>query len=97
MVRLAAADDLRKAGFTVVEASNTGEAFVLLRAFPEIAVVVTDLKARGSMNGQAVVSWLGREMPHIKVLLAADAGMSGRTPSSSTSHLIARIQALFAP
>jgi CheY-like chemotaxis protein len=97
MVRLTAADDLRKSGFTVVEASNTGEALVLLRALPEVAVVVTDIKARGSMNGLSVVSWLGREMPHIKVLLAADDGVPGPTPSSSTSHVIARIRALFAP
>ena len=91
--RTSAADQLRAADFTVLEAANSGEALVLLRAFPNIALVVTDLHSSGSMNGAAIAEWLNREMPHIKVLLAPG---SDRSDAAPMVQLIARIRALLA-
>ena len=85
VLRLSASDAIRGAGFRVVEAGNSGEAFILLKAYPDIAIVVTDLERTGSMNGRAVAEWLGREMPHVKVVLA-EAG--------SPREIVERIQKL---
>jgi len=69
--RICAADQLRAAGFRVLEARDGGEASVLLMAYSDVDLVVTDLQSSGSSNGLAISQWLAREQPHIPVLHGA--------------------------
>jgi CheY-like chemotaxis protein len=81
LARLDAADDLRTAGFRVLEASNGGEAFLFLAGYPDIAIVVADLRSPGSANGAAIIQWLAQKRPHLPVVLG-------------TQDLIDRVRAL---
>lgn len=84
LARLNAADQVRAAGFRVLEASDGAEAFLLLTGYWDVAVVVADLRAAGSANGSGIAQWLARECPHIPVLLG-------------TLDLVDRIRALQEP
>jgi CheY-like chemotaxis protein len=52
LVRMFMADFLDEAGFKVFEAVNADEALTVLKARPDVLVVVTDIEMpAGSMNG----------------------------------------------
>jgi CheY-like chemotaxis protein len=52
LVRMFMADFLDEAGFKVFEAVNADEALTVLKARPDVQVVVTDIEMpAGSMNG----------------------------------------------
>jgi CheY-like chemotaxis protein len=51
LIRMHAAETIEDAGFEVVEASNADEAVTILEARLDIAVVFTDIRMPGSMDG----------------------------------------------
>ena len=65
------AQELRAAGFHVLEARDGGEASVLLMGYDAVALVVADLRSPGSSNGMAISEWLARDKPNIIVLMGA--------------------------
>lgn len=68
MLRLIAVEMLEDAGFTVLQAGDGVEALALLKANPDIALLVSDIKMP-RMDGYALVL-AGREFkPELKVLL----------------------------
>lgn len=78
LIRLSMADDLRHAGYTVVEASNVDEALSVLSTTPDITLVVTDIRMPGRFDGLDLANWIRRHAPAIKVAIASantEAGM----------------------
>jgi CheY-like chemotaxis protein len=78
LIRLSMADDLRNAGFLVIEASNAEEALSVLTATPGISLVVTDIRMPGRLDGLQLAHWIRRYAPSIKVAIASatvEAGM----------------------
>lgn len=71
LLRLAVADNLRDAGFTVFEASNADEAGEVLRSLKSIDLVFTDVHMPGSMDGEALARWIKSERPDLKVLVTS--------------------------
>ena len=71
LIRLAMADDLRRAGFTVIEASNAEEALSVLSATPDISLIVTDIRMPGRIDGLGLANWVRRHAPRIKVAIAS--------------------------
>ena len=68
MLRLIAVEMLEDAGFTVFQAADGVEALALLKANPDIALLVSDIKMP-RMDGYTLVQ-AGRELkPELKVLL----------------------------
>ena len=68
MLRIIAVEMLEDAGFTVFQAADGEEALALLKANPEISLLVSDIKMP-RMDGYALVQ-AGREFrPELKVLL----------------------------
>lgn len=53
-VRMGAADLVIEAGFEAMEAANAIDALALLEAFPEIAIVFTDIEMAGVFDGLAL-------------------------------------------
>lgn len=92
MLRVITVEMLEDAGFTVFAAGDGIEALELLKAHPEIRLLVSDIKMP-RMDGYALVE-AGLELkPDLKVLLMT--GYAGEPPS----HLIkaADIQVLHKP
>jgi len=71
LIRLAMADDLRRSGFNVIEASNAEEALSVLSTTPDIALVVTDIRMPGRIDGLALANWVRRHAPRVKVAVAS--------------------------
>ena len=79
LVRTAVADYLRECGYTVLEATNVGEAVALLLASADIRVVMVDVGAPDVLDGFALVQWIRRERPDIKVVMTAGIVRTART------------------
>lgn len=71
MVRLMIADDLRDAGFVVIEAANADEALTVLRSSTAVDVLLTDIRMPGAMDGLALAAAAREGWPHLKVVVAS--------------------------
>ena len=65
------ADDLRDAGFDVLEASNADEAIVLLNANPHVRVVFTDIDMPGSMDGLKLSAVIRDRWPPVRIIVTS--------------------------
>ena len=71
LVRMMIADELRNAGYTVLEASNADEALEVLRHTSKVALVFTDLRMPGSMDGMKFAGFVRSEHPVLKIVLTS--------------------------
>ncbi|MDP1961038.1 MAG: response regulator [Reyranella sp.] len=77
LVRLVVAEQLRQAGFDVIEARTADEAIRLLGAPLPIDLVFSDIHLPGSsLDGFGLARWITDKRPETKVLLT-----SGQVPS----------------
>ncbi len=65
------ADELRDAGFTVIEASNADQAIRQLEAHPEIGILFTDVNMPGSMDGLRLSMAVRDRWPPVKIILTS--------------------------
>jgi CheY-like chemotaxis protein len=70
LLRLMTADQLREAGYTVIEAANANEAAEVLRTTP-VGLVISDIRMPGSMDGAGLARLVRSEYPAIKILLTS--------------------------
>ena len=64
------ADHLRNAGFfQVLEAASGDVAVALLRAHPEVNLVVTETQLQGSLNGLQLAAWIRANRQDVKVIV----------------------------
>lgn len=71
LIRLHLAEELREAGYTVVEAADAQEAMTLLTSIDEIALVLTDIRMPGSLSGTDLARWVRAEFPETKIVLVS--------------------------
>lgn len=71
ILRTTLAFEMRDAGYSVREASNTDEAEQILSAGAPIDVVVTDIEMPGPRDGLALAKSVRAFRPHIKVIVAS--------------------------
>jgi len=90
MLRILVVEMLENAGFKVFEAGDGVEALDLLRANPDIALLVSDIKMP-RMDGYALVEAGLRFKPGLKVLLMT--GYAQEPPP----HLVKAVQILHKP
>ncbi|QKC82574.1 response regulator [Mesorhizobium sp. NZP2077] len=80
----AIADELREAGYDVLEASNADQAIRILESRQDIAILFTDIDMPGSMDGLRLSAAVRDRWPPVKIIItsgkrqpAADAMPSG--------------------
>ena len=71
LVRMMIADELRNAGYTVLEASSADEALEVLRHTPKVGLVFTDLRMPGSMDGAKFAGFVRSAYPVLKIVLTS--------------------------
>jgi CheY-like chemotaxis protein len=71
LVRMMIAQELRIAGFLVVETANPGEALEVLANRDDIAVVLTDVRMRGHVDGIAFARRLRSQSRDLKIVLTS--------------------------
>ena len=70
-VRWAAAEYLREAAYSVMEASNAAEAITVLTSGAYIDLAFIDFKLPGGLNGIMLAKWLDAHRPAMPVLLTS--------------------------
>ncbi len=70
LVRMTLADQLRDAGYAVIEAANGHEAVDVLRTAP-VGFVVSDVRMPGSIDGVALARLVRAEYPATKIILTS--------------------------
>jgi DNA-binding NtrC family response regulator len=85
LIRLDIADELRAQGFEVVEAASADEARELLKAIPEIDVVLTDVQMPGEMDGLALVRLVEEHWPEIKVIVMSGVWHGRHVPAAAAA------------
>jgi two-component system, response regulator PdtaR len=71
IVRLWTADELRDAGFDVVEAANADEALSLLRNDGPVDLLMTDIRMPGSMDGLRLAKTAHAGWPALKIVVTS--------------------------
>jgi DNA-binding response OmpR family regulator len=74
LIRMGIAEEMRLAGWKVLEASNADDAIRLLKSGLAVDLLVTDVNMPGERNGLDLAMFVAREMADIKIAV-----MSGRT------------------
>ena len=64
-------DDLREAGFDVLEASNAEQATKILERRPDIGILFTDIDMPGSMDGLRLSAAVRDRWPPVKVIITS--------------------------
>lgn len=78
LIRMATADALRGAGFTVIEAAHAEEALSILNASVSVDLVMTDVRMPGPIDGLALSQMLRASRPQLKLVI-----VSGEQASAS--------------
>jgi CheY-like chemotaxis protein len=71
IMRLSVADFLRNAGLTVIEAGTAYEALTVLRVRSDVALVLTDLRMPGAVDGAGLIRQIRKSYPAVKVVVAS--------------------------
>ncbi|MGI8841522.1 MAG: response regulator [Caulobacteraceae bacterium] len=71
LVRLDAAETLRDAGFTVLEAANAEQALAVVVVEPDLDVLFTDIDMPGRMDGLELARLVCRLKPAVHLLLTS--------------------------
>jgi CheY-like chemotaxis protein len=69
LIRLHLAEELRDAGYTVIEAASGDEAMTLLSSVDDIGLVLTDIRMPGNVDGTALAAWTRVKFPSVKIVL----------------------------
>jgi CheY-like chemotaxis protein len=70
-IRLTLADHLKDCGFLVIEACDGEEAIEVLEALPDVALVFSDVRMPGKVDGIALAQWIRSNMRDVPVFLAS--------------------------
>jgi two-component system, response regulator PdtaR len=81
LVRLMMAEELRSAGYEVIEAATADEALDALAHIPGVSLVITDIRMPGSMDGLRLARLVRSEYPATRILLT-----SGNFPNVAIDH-----------
>lgn len=73
LLRLWFADELRRAGFLVIEARSADEAMDLLDSGADLDLVMTDIQMPGRMDGVRLAEIVRDRWPELKVIVASGA------------------------
>lgn len=92
LVRLAAADTLRSAGYTVLEAASAEEAKELLATFADIAVIFSDIQIQGHVDGEELARFVRETYPALGILLTS--GTADRPAGGEAIAFVAKPYAL---
>jgi CheY-like chemotaxis protein len=71
LVRLMIADELRSAGYEVIEAANADAALDVLAHVSGVSLVISDIRMPGSMDGLSFAQLVRSKYPATRIVLAS--------------------------
>jgi CheY-like chemotaxis protein len=95
LVRMAIADELRDAGYTVIEAGNADEALSVLRTSSPIDLIASDIDMPlGSINGLELGALVQKQWPEVKFLVVSSHVRTGTPLFEVADACLAKTEAL---
>jgi two-component system, response regulator PdtaR len=78
MLRVWIAEELRDAGFTVIEATNADEASAIIVSGTPVDIIFSDVRMPGSMDGLEFARWVRAQHPTLPIVITSgDRGPGG--------------------
>jgi DNA-binding NtrC family response regulator len=71
LIRLVVSDELRDAGYDVVECYNADEAIILLEAGVKFDLIVSDVRMPGNVDGLGLLTFIRETRPKLPVILTS--------------------------
>jgi two-component system, response regulator PdtaR len=71
LLRMAAVDFIRQAGFETIEARNADEAIAILETRDDVRIVFTDIDMPGSMDGLKLAMAVRGRWPPIEIIVTS--------------------------
>ncbi len=71
LIRLLVSDELRSAGFEVIEAADADEAVTLLRSLVPIDLIISDVRMPGSIDGLGLLAVVRETFPTLPVIITS--------------------------
>lgn len=91
IIRLSAAEYLEECGYKVLQAGNAAEALAMLARNPDIAVVFTDVRMPGKLDGLDLAKWIIQNMPRVVVMIASgDAAKEALMQQLCSAHAFSK-------
>jgi len=95
LVRMAIADELRDAGFTVIEAGNADEALSVLRTSSHIDLIASDIDMpRGSISGLELGELVRSKWPDVRFLVVSSHVRTGTPLLDVADACLSKTEAL---
>ena len=82
LIRMLLVDELEIAGFTVIEAENAHEAMKALDDRHDVAVVATDVRMPGTIDGLGLAAWMRNHHAGVPIII-----MSGFATTPDTEAI----------
>jgi CheY-like chemotaxis protein len=77
LIRAVMAEELRLAGFSVIEAGRADEALTYIKAGEQVDLLFSDIQTPGSLNGLQLAETLRDKYPDIPVILTSGNALPG--------------------
>lgn len=89
LIRMMLADDLRDAGYQVIEASNADEALEVLRGLtPD--VIISDVNMPGSVDGMGLLAAVRETCPELPVVIMSAHTQPDVAFAAGANHFVAK-------
>jgi DNA-binding NtrC family response regulator len=71
LIRLLVGDELRNAGYDVIEAANADEALTVLRSLVRVDLIISDVRMPGSLDGLGLLAIVRETLPTLPVIITS--------------------------
>ena len=71
LIRLMVSDELRDAGYDVIEASNADEALIILRSSAPVDLIFSDVRMPGSLDGMDLLAVVRETFPALPMIITS--------------------------
>lgn len=71
LIRLMVSEELREAGFDVIEAFNAEEALAVLNSAVQVDLVFSDVRMPGSLDGLGLLAFVRSTFPALPVIISS--------------------------
>jgi CheY-like chemotaxis protein len=91
ILRLWLARELEQNGFHVLEAGTGNAAVEILNGGSDVDLVFTDIRMPGTIDGAALMQWVRKERPELKVIISSAIRIDGADATVVKPYSMTRV------
>jgi DNA-binding NtrC family response regulator len=90
LIRTMVSDELRDAGYDVVEAFNADEALLLLKSPLRVDLIISDVRMPGSLDGMGLLAAVRETQPKLPVIITSGHQDPGAAIAEGATYFLAK-------